>query len=54
MAGRIALKDKNKSLTSLSAANAQIEADAKTCAVAATMKAVQGINPKVLQTLMAG
>jgi SPFH domain / Band 7 family len=54
MAGRIALEDKNKSLTSLRAANAQTEADAKAYAVAATMKAVQGIDPKVLQALMVG
>ena len=54
MAGRIALEDKNKSLTALRAANAQTEADAKAYAVAATMKAVQGIDPKVLQALMVG
>jgi hypothetical protein len=36
------LEDKNKSLTSLCAANAQTEADAKAYTVAATMKAVQG------------
>lgn len=54
LAGRIALEDKNKSLTALRAANAQTEADAKAYAVAATMKAVQGIDPKVLQALMVG
>jgi hypothetical protein len=54
MAGQIALEEKNKSLTALRSANAQIEADAKAYAVAATMKAVHGIDAKVLQALMAG
>lgn len=54
MAGRIALEEKNKDLTALRGANAQTEADAKAYAVAATMKAVQGIDPRVLQALMVG
>ncbi len=54
MAGRIALEEKNKRLTALRASNAQTEADAKAYAVAATMKAVQGIDAKVLQALMVG
>lgn len=54
MAGRISLEEKNKNLTALRASNAQTEADAKAYAVAATMKAVQGIDPKVLQALMVG
>jgi hypothetical protein len=53
MAGQIALEEKNKSLTALRSANAQTEADAKAYAVAATMKAVQGIDAKVLQALTA-
>lgn len=54
MAGQIALEEKNKSLTTLRATNAQTEADARAYAVASTMKAVQGIDPKVLQALTAG
>lgn len=54
MAGRIALEDKNKSLTSLRMENAQKEADAKAYAVSAVMKAVQGVDPKVLQALNVG
>jgi hypothetical protein len=54
MAGRIALEEKNQSLTALRTANARTEADAKAYAVAATMKAVQGIDAKVLQALLVG
>ena len=54
MAGRIALEEKNKELTASRAANAQTEADAKAYAVAATMKAIQGVDPRVLQALMVG
>lgn len=54
LAGRIALEEKNKSLTTLRATNAQVEADAKAYAIAATMKAVQTVDPKVLQVLMVG
>lgn len=54
LAGRIALEEKNKSLTTLRATNAQTEADAKAYAIAATMKAVQTVDPKVLQALMVG
>jgi hypothetical protein len=54
MAGRITLEEKNKELTAARAANAQTEADAKAYGVAATMKAIQGIDPRVLQALMVG
>jgi hypothetical protein len=54
MAGRIALEDKNKGLTSLRMENAQKEADTKAYAMAAIMKAVQGVDAKVLQALMVG
>ena len=54
MAGRIALEDKNKSLTDLRMENAQKEADAKAYAVSAVMKAIQGVDPKVLQALNVG
>lgn len=54
MAGRIALEDKNKALTDLRMENAQKEADAKAYAIGAVMKAVQGVDPKVLQALNVG
>ncbi|MBD9479058.1 SPFH domain-containing protein [Pseudoxanthomonas sp. PXM02] len=54
MAGRIALEDKNKALTALRMENAQKEADARAYAVGAVMKAVQGVDPKVLQALNVG
>ncbi len=52
--GRIALEEKNKQLTGLRAANAQVVADAKAYAVSAVMKAVQGVDTGVLQALMVG
>lgn len=51
MAGRTELEDKNKVLTSLRMENAQQEADAKAYAVASVMKAVHGVDPRVLQAL---
>lgn len=54
MAGRIALEDKNKALTDLRVENARKEADAKAYAVGSVMKAVHGIDPKVLQALTVG
>ena len=54
MGGRIALEEKNKALTSLRVENAQKEADAKAYAVAAVMKGVQGVDPRVLQALTVG
>ena len=53
-AGRIALEDKNKALTDLRVENARKEADAKAYAVGSVMKAVQGVDPKVLQALTVG
>ena len=52
--GRIALEEKNKQLTGLRAANAQVDADAKAYAVSAVMQAVQGVETGVLQALMVG
>ena len=54
MDGRVELEDRNKTLTALRVENAQKEADAKAYAVAAVMKAVHGIDPKVLQALTVG
>lgn len=54
MAGRIAMEEKNKGLTALRSDNARTEADAKAYAVAAAMKALQDIDPRVLQALMVG
>jgi hypothetical protein len=54
MAGRIALEDKNKALTVLRMENARKEADAKAYAIGTVMKAVEGVDPKVLQALNVG
>ena len=54
MVGKITLEEKNKSLAALRATNAQTEADAKAYGVAAVMKAVQGVDAKVLQALLVG
>jgi hypothetical protein len=54
MAGRIALEDKNKALTALRMENARKEADAKAYAIGTVMKAVEGVDPKVLQALNVG
>lgn len=54
MSGRIELEDSNQALTRLRVENARKEADAKAYAVAAVMKAVQGVDPKVLQALTVG
>ena len=54
MAGRIELEDKNKALTDLRVENARKEAEAKAYAVGSVMKAVQGVDPKVLQALTVG
>ena len=48
---RIALEDKNKTLVALSAENARVEADAKAYGVAASMRAVEGVDARVLQAL---
>lgn len=54
MAGRTELEDKNKFLTALRMENARKEADAKAYAIEVVMKAVQGVDPKVLQALNIG
>lgn len=54
MSGRIALERKSKDLTTLRAENAQTEADVKAYALGAVMKAVQGVDPHVLQALTLG
>lgn len=54
MAGRIAREEQNKVLTSLRVENARQDADAKAYAVAAVMRAVQGVDPRVLQALAVG
>lgn len=54
MAGKIALEDRNKALTRLRAENAQTESDTRAYAVAAVMKVVGNVDPKVLQALNVG
>lgn len=51
MEANIALEEKNKQLVTLSTENAKAEADAKAYGVAATMKALEGVDSKVLQAL---
>jgi regulator of protease activity HflC (stomatin/prohibitin superfamily) len=51
MAEKIALEQKNKELVLLAAENTKKEADAKAYGVSATMKAVSGIDPKIVQAL---
>jgi len=51
MAARIALEEKNKQLVALTAENTRLEADAKGYALTATMKALEGVDSKVLYAL---
>ena len=51
MEANIALEEKNKQLVSLSTENTKAEADAKAYGVAATMKALEGVDSKTLQAL---
>lgn len=47
----INMEEKNKDLVELSVANAKAEADAKAYAIAANMKALEKVNPTVVQAL---
>lgn len=51
MAGKVALEAKNKELILLSTANAREEADAKAYGMTAILKAMEGMDPKVMETL---
>lgn len=51
MSSRISLEEKNKQLVSLSVENQKSEADAKAYSISATMKALEGVDSKVLQAL---
>ena len=51
MAARISLEEKNKQLVALSVENKKSEAEAKAYGIAAVMKAVAGVDSKVLQAL---
>lgn len=51
MEANIALEEKNKQLVTLSTENSKAEADAKAYGVGATMKALEGVDAKVLQAL---
>lgn len=48
---QITLEEKNKDLVELSVANDKAEADAKAYAIAAAMKALEKVNPEVIQSL---
>jgi hypothetical protein len=51
MLAGIDLESKRKDLVGLATANAKAEADARAYGVAATMRSLQGVDPKVLQAL---
>ena len=51
MAANIELEEKNKQLVTLSVENKKAEADAKAYGVGAVMKALEGVDSKVLQAL---
>ncbi len=51
MASKISLEEKNKQLVELSAENSRKEAEARAFGIAATMKALEGVDAKVLQAL---
>jgi hypothetical protein len=51
MASKISLEEKNTQFVTLSAENAKREADVRAYAIAASMKALEGVDSKVLQAL---
>ena len=51
MSGRIQLEEKNKELVALSVENSRQEADSRAYGVAAVMKALEGVDAGVLQSL---
>ena len=51
MEGKVALEARNQELIALSTANAKLEADAKAYGMAAILKAMQGMDPRVLETI---
>lgn len=51
MAGRVALEKKNRELVTLSAENTRLSSDAKAYSIAAVMRALSGVDPKLLQAL---
>lgn len=53
MAARTDLEEKNKALVTLATENARAQADAKAYAMQAMMKALAGVDPRVLQTITA-
>lgn len=51
MASKISLEQKNKELVALSVENQKSEADARAYAIAAAMKALEGVDARVIQSL---
>ena len=51
MSTRIALEEQNRQLVELAVGNARQEADSKAYAVAALMRGLEGVDPKVVQVL---
>jgi regulator of protease activity HflC (stomatin/prohibitin superfamily) len=54
MTGRIALETRNRELVALTSENARKEADDKAFAVEAMIRAIDGVDPRVLQALVIG
>ena len=54
MSGRIALEGRNRELVALTSENSRKEADDKAYSVDAMIKAIDGIDPRVLQSLVMG
>jgi len=51
MEGKVALEARNQELIALSTANAKLEADAKAYGMAAILRAMQGMDPRVLEAI---
>jgi hypothetical protein len=51
MKSKINLEEKNKDLVELEVANSRAESDAKAYAIASAMKALEKVNPDVIQSL---
>lgn len=51
MATKVSLEEQNKKLVALATENARQEAEAKAYAISSSMKALSGVDPKVLQAL---
>jgi hypothetical protein len=53
MQGKIRIEDQNKALVALAAENERLQADAKAYSVKALMQSLEGLDPRIVQTLAA-